>query len=725
VLEPPVPTELARDVSARLRLERALRRVATLAAQGADPQRLFSVLAEQDVAPLLGLFAFSLLAYDVGAGTLTKVAGSTGPNAGMPRGTQFRVQDYPLTGAIIETGRPARDDSRTRPAAKRAPYTAGQSVGAPVKVDGDIWGVIAGLSDQTEVLEPMCEEWLADLAALMAIAIENARRRDDLADLAESQGALRRVATLVAQDGDPQTVFAEVAFEAARILGVGAVSLIRWDAHTQLFTKIFGTHGERAAVVDGGTWPMDECPEGELILKTGRPVRIDDWASLPGPVVALHLERGFGQGVAAPVVLDGAIWGHIAAFGEAGDILAPGAELKLADFTRLMATAIANAQTRAELRGLAAEQGAALRRVATLVSERALPSTVFDAVALEAARALKVRRVDVGRCHDDGSVSLLGSTSPAAVTDNRRFAASGLYVTRRVMALGSAARIDDWTGLSARESSVAVGDGFASVVGAPIWIDGSVWGVIAVLSDAALAEDTETRLTDFTHLVASLIANVQARDDLIASRARIVAASDEARRRIERNLHDGIQQRLVSVALSLREVRGRSSVPSGIRSGLEDVARELEGVLEEIQVFSQGLHPALLSRSGLGPSLKELVRRSPIIVDLDVVGPRLPEPVETAVYYFVCEALANTTKHGMASEVSITVACAGDSVHVMVGDNGIGGAAVGAGSGLTGLVDRVEALGGRLILESPPGRGTRISAELPIAPPASKELSTW
>jgi signal transduction histidine kinase len=155
------------------------------------------------------------------------------------------------------------------------------------------------------------------------------------------------------------------------------------------------------------------------------------------------------------------------------------------------------------------------------------------------------------------------------------------------------------------------------------------------------------------------------------------------------------------------------------------VARELEGVLEEIQVFSQGLHPALLSRSGLGPSLKELVRRSPIIVDLDVVGSRLPEPVETAVYYFVCEALANTTKHGMASEVSITVACAEDSVHAMVADNGIGGAAVGNGSGLTGLVDRVEALGGRLVLDSPPGRGTRISAELPIAPQASKELSAW
>ena len=708
-------TELAKAADGRLQLEAALRRVATLATQGEEPQGLFSAMADMGAVPILGLVAFALLAFDAGTRMLTMVAGSPCPRPVMPTGTRFPVGRYPLTAKIVATGRAARHDNRGR--VLDGDWMAAQSVGAPVVVDGEIWGVVAGQSEHLDdASSPLCEEWLTDFAHLMATAIVNSRRRDDLRELAESQGALRRVATLVAQDADPQTVFAAVSFEAARILGVGAVSLIRWDPQIELFTKIFGTHGDRAAIADGASWPVEDCPEGELILKTQRPVRIDDWTSLPGPVAALHVERGFGQAVAAPIILDGTVWGHIAAFGEAGDVLAPGSESKLADFTQLMAAAIANAQTREELRSQAAEQGAALRRVGTLVSQRALPNTVFHAVALEASRALKVRRVDVGRRLPDGSVTLLGTTAPADGSDPG-FSASGTYVTRRVAAVGGPTRIDDWTTLSDRDAEVAAYEGFRSVVGAPIWVEGSLWGVIVVLADAILADDTETRLTDFTHLVASLIANVQARDDLVASRARIVAASDEARRRIERNLHDGIQQRLLAVGLSVRALRTRPALPTDVEAGLENVAHDLDDVLEEIQVISHGLHPALLSESGLGPSLRSLARRSPIIVDLDVIGARLPEPVETAVYYVVSEALANTIKHAHATEVSIVVTCTDATVHAMVADDGTGGAAAQAGSGLAGLVDRVEAIGGRLSLDSPEGYGTRITIELPIATP--------
>jgi signal transduction histidine kinase len=268
---------------------------------------------------------------------------------------------------------------------------------------------------------------------------------------------------------------------------------------------------------------------------------------------------------------------------------------------------------------------------------------------------------------------------------------------------------------SAAVLAQAAEEGFRSVVGAPIKVDGQLWGVIVVLAYDPLPGDSETRLTDFTHLVASSISNVNARNSLIASRARIVTASDETRRRIERNLHDGIQQRMVALGLSLRAVRAGSPLPMRAQAGLDEVARDLEGVLEEIRAFSQGLHPALLSRSGLGPSLRALGRRSPIPVTLNIAkGPRLPQQVEIAVYYTVSEALANAAKHSRASEVLVRVASDQASVRASVTDDGVGGAALTGGSGLIGLVDRVEALGGRLALDSPAGQGTTVSIELPL-----------
>ncbi|ADP84572.1 GAF domain-containing sensor histidine kinase [Pseudofrankia inefficax] len=597
------------------------------------------------------------------------------------------------------------------------------AVEAPVLVDGTLWGVLVAASD--EPLAPSCAARLADFAHLMATAIANGRTRDELRAVAEAQGSLRKVATLVAQDASPQAVFAAVAVEAARILRVGAVSLVKFDADTLIYTKIYGTHGERAAVVDGGTWPIEDCPEGALILQTGQPVRIDDWTFLPGPVAARHREQGFGQCVAAPVHLDGALWGHIAAFGEADDVLPDGSETRLADFTQLMASAIANAQAREHLRSLAEQQGAALRRVATLVGQRASPGMIFDAVAAEASRALRVSRVDVGRCHGDGRVTLLGSTDDLVRSNGRAFSRGGELVTARVRETGSAARIDDWAALPTEAAGVAAREGFRSVVGAPIRVDSTLWGVIVVLAEEPLAAGIETRLTDFTHLVASSVANVQARDNLIASRARIVAASDEVRRRIERDLHDGLQQRLIALGLGLRAARAKSALPADLHDALTDVARGLDDVLEEVRIYSQGLHPPLLSRSGLGPALRTLARRAPIPVALTADGvPRLPEPVETAVYYTVSEALANAAKHSQAPEVTVSVEADAGTVRATIADQGVGGAAIGPGSGLVGLVDRIEALGGRFTLVSPIGQGTRIDIELPLTAQTIGDLPT-
>ena len=709
----------------------ALRRIATLVAQGAEPQAVFTAVAVE-AARILGVGAVALLSYDADSGMFTKLFGTHHDRAAAPDGARCLVEECPYGALVLATGRPARvDDWTDAPGPIAARYRElgyGQAVAAPIIIDGSVWGCIGAYGEAGEILPPGCETRLADFTHLMATAISNVQARqarDEHRSLAESQGALRRVATLVAQGAEPKAVFTTVAVEAARILGVGAVSLIAYDADTEMFTKIFGTHGERSPVPDGATWPVQECPEGALVLATGRPARVDDWTGIPGSPAAKHREEGFGQAVAAPVIIDGSIWGCIAAYGEADEILPPGCETRLADYTNLMATAIANAQVRDELRGLAKQQGAALRRVATLVAQQASPPAIFNAVAGEASRALGVPRVDVGRCHEDGSMTLLGSTGRPVRSDDHAFSESEKYVTRKVMQTGRAARTDDRTTPPAPNAAAADEEGFRSVVGAPIMVEGALWGVIVVVAGEILHDDTETRLTDFTHLVASSISNVHARNNLIASRARIVTASDETRRRIERNLHDGIQQRILALGLDLRAVRAGFPLPREAQAGLDEVARDLEGVLEEIRGFSQGLHPALLARSGLAPSLRALARRSPIPVHVDVAGgPRLPEPVETAVYYVVSEALANAAKYSQASEVSVTVVPGQAEVRATVADDGVGGAALARGSGLIGLIDRVEALGGRFALESPVGRGTTISIELPLAAQPADEQPT-
>jgi signal transduction histidine kinase len=704
--------ELLREVRDLAEQQSALRRVATLVAQGARPEQLFDAIAEE-ASRILRVDAISLISYKPDNESLTHVASTHGRRAAMPDGSVWPLAASPLGSTIIGTGQPARIDDWAGlagpVAARHRAEGFGQAIGAPIVVHGSIWGYMGAYAEADDTLPADCETRMAEFTQLMALAIANAQARDELSVLAEQQAALRRVATLVAQGAEPSAVFIAVAVEAARLLHVGACSVLHWDADTQLFTKIYGTHGQRSPLPDGSQVPLTDCPEGMLVLRTGQPVRVDDWSDIPGPMAAGHRDRGFGQTVAAPIIVDGAIWGHIGAYGEADEIFPPGSETRLAEFTQLMATAIANAQARDELRSLAERQGAALRRVATLVAQQAPPSTIFNAVAAEASRALGVARVDVGRCLQDGSVALLGSSGPHAAG----FSASGGHVAAAVIGSGHAARIDDWTTLPAARE-----EGIRSAVGAPVMVDGALWGVIVVLAGESLPGDAETRLTDFTHLVASSISNVHARNNLIASRARIVTASDETRRRIERNLHDGIQQRIVALGLSLRAVRAGRSLPAEVRAGLDDVASGLDNVIEEIRVFSQGLHPALLSRAGLGPSLRELARRSPIPVHVYAARvARLPEPIETAIYYVVSEALANAAKHSEAAEVSVSVTSDTASVRCAIADDGTGGATLGRGSGLIGLVDRVEALGGRFSLDSRAGHGTTISIELPLAWP--------
>jgi signal transduction histidine kinase len=227
----------------------------------------------------------------------------------------------------------------------------------------------------------------------------------------------------------------------------------------------------------------------------------------------------------------------------------------------------------------------------------------------------------------------------------------------------------------------------------------------------------EKRLLDFTELIATAIANAESRAQLVASRARVVSAADETRRRLERDLHDGAQQRLVSLALELR--LAESTVPANaqdMRTAVHAVADELTEVLDELREMSRGIHPAILSEGGLDPALRTLARRAPLPVEMRVhTKRRFPPRVEIASYYVVSEALTNTSKHARAENAEVIIEERDGTLRLCVKDDGAGGADFSRGSGLLGLRDRVEALGGAIKVSSPVGKGTTIFVSLPVS----------
>jgi signal transduction histidine kinase len=263
--------------------------------------------------------------------------------------------------------------------------------------------------------------------------------------------------------------------------------------------------------------------------------------------------------------------------------------------------------------------------------------------------------------------------------------------------------------------------GLHSVAAAPIIVDGAVWGLVTIASTAGpLPGHAEDRLAEFTELVGTAIANTQSRTELTASRARIVAAADQTRRRLERDLHDGIQQRLVSLALQARTIETMTPRPAGQMQGeLSLLAEGLGTALDELREISRGIHPAILSEAGLGPALKALARRSAVPVELDLnLGQRPGDRLEAAAYYIASEALANAAKHAQASVIEVRADGRDGALTLSVRDDGIGGADPGRGSGIIGLQDRVEALGGSISVLSPPGHGTTLHVQLPAASPA-------
>jgi signal transduction histidine kinase len=376
------------------------------------------------------------------------------------------------------------------------------------------------------------------------------------------------------------------------------------------------------------------------------------------------------------------------------------------------------------------ELQAALRRVATLVARGAAPSEVFSAVADEMARCLNAGNASVSRFEGDEVVILALSHLEPRMGENKpvvgeRFSLEGNNVAATVLHTGHAARQDSSEKASGAVTARIREMGLSCTVAVPIVVDGRLWGMAAVASSAPepLPPNIEARMGDFADLVATAIANaatraelIASRAELIASRARIVTAADDGRRRLERDLHDGAQQRLVALGLQLR--LAQTSVPpelDGLKEQLGDIVSGLTGVSTDLQEISRGIHPAILSKGGLGPALKSLARRSAVPVALDLaIDRRLPDSVEVGAYFVVSEALTNAAKHSRASQVAVCGRSEDDILCLSIRDDGIGGADSRNGSGLVGLIDRVEALGGRMRITSPAGSGTSLDVTIPL-----------
>jgi PAS domain S-box-containing protein len=456
------------------------------------------------------------------------------------------------------------------------------------------------------------------------------------------------------------------------------------------------------------------------VSRTGQPARIDSYEDVPRAITYVVEGVEINAGVGVPIVVDGRVWGTVVALTTGRTPLPADTEARLADFTDLVATAISNTQARDDLRGLADEQ-AALRRLATQVARGADPHEVFDTVCEETGRLLGATSTNLACFTSDGfNLTMAGwSVRDTHVPTGTRLPLAGGTINDLIRRNVTPTRVDDYQDVAGDLAEVIRLRGIRSEVGAPVIVEGRVWGALIAGTDDAepLPAGSELRVARFAELIGTAVANATTRSELIESRARIVTASDEARRRIERNLHDGTQQRLVALGLDLQAAAAK--IPGELRevhTELGGIAAGIAAVLGEVRELSRGLHPALLSQGGLRPSLRALARKSPVAVDLDInVDRRPPESVEIAVYYVVSETLTNAAKHAHASEISVRVATDGTHLRATIDDDGIGGAEASTGSGLIGLIDRVEALGGRFTLESPPGEGTRISIELPLA----------
>jgi GAF domain-containing protein len=701
------------------REQAALRRVATLVAKGASAEELFSAVAHE-IAGVIGVPVVGMHRYE--ADRTFTVVGITGETTFTP-GSRWPVEEEGLAAMILATGRPARkEDYTTMPGPLGEAMRDDQmvsTVGVPIVVDGNIWGFVVAGGKPGRPIPAVTEERLAGFTELVATAIANTQARQHLALLADEQAALRRVATLVARGAGPAEVFSAVSDEVGRLFGSdAAVSKYESDGSAVI---VVGASGGHEVFSIGTRRELEDFMASTIVYRTGRPARRDrsSFEQAPGALADSRRDAGLISVVAAPIVVESRLWG-VMGVSDTHKRLPADAEARLEKFTGLVATAIANAESRAELaasearaRSLAEEQ-AALRRVATLVARAAEPEEVFAGVAQEVAGVFDVQLVTVCHYETDGML-VLSSVGVPAFPAGSRWPLDVPSLPRSVHRTGVPVRIDDFTDASGLDA-VARDRGVMSAVGVPIVVDGAAWGSINIASTerTPFSADAEERLARFTYLVATSVSNATMRAELAASRARLVAAADEERRRVVRDLHDGAQQRLVHTVVMLKLIcRALEQGRQDAAALVEEALQQAQTATDELRDLAHGILPAVLTHKGLLAAVEVLASRMSIPAEIDISVDRLPAAVEATAYFVVAEALTNVTKHSHARRAEVAASIRNGTLEVRIGDDGVGGARP-DGSGLVGLSDRLAALGGSLRVESPTDGGTLISAFIPV-----------
>jgi GAF domain-containing protein len=736
-----VANSQARERVAQLADEQAaLRRVAALVAEGASSTAVFDAVA-QEVAQLVQFTPSLVARYEDDGETLTVLAICGARPASFAPGSRHPLDGPTVAAEVLRTGGPVRlEDYTDLPgtlAAEAREHGWTRTAGAPIIVDGRVWGLVAASGPPDERLPENLEDRLSEFTQLVATAIANSQAHEELAQLADEQVALRRVATLVAEGATPNRVFDAVRHEVARMFNIPSTILMRFDADGM--ATLLATYGDYLGPV-GTRWPLEgDTSAVARVHQTGRAARADytNNRNVHGPLAEAARRGGVRYPVAVPVVVEGALWGAMSAGSYGPEPPPADLEGRLAKFTELLGTAIANAENRADLeasearaRELANEQ-AALRRVATLVAQGASPDELFCAVAKEVAGVIDVPVVGINRYEADGSYTIVGNAGESSLWIGTRWPVADEGLTGMILATGRPSRQDDFIGISgnlgdsARDAPIRSWQESRSVVGVPIIVEGSIWGIMsaAAAPGTLVPAGTEERLARFTELIATAVSNATTRTDLLTSRARLVSAADESRRRLERDLHDGIQQWLVALALRARKAAGLSAAGESAVQELSGLADDLVAVTDELREISRGIHPAILSDAGLDDALEALARRSTIRIDLDVSFQGRYDPtLEATVYYVAAESITNAVKHAQASTVTVRGGRRDGSIELEITDDGVGGADPRHGTGLIGLKDRVDTLGGTISFASPAAGGTTIRVKLPAGPRDTEDL---
>ncbi|HET6945757.1 MAG TPA: GAF domain-containing protein, partial [Gaiellaceae bacterium] len=555
--------DVAGDDPVRLAEEQAaLRRVAALVARRASSADTLAAVA-REVAGVMHVPLALVSRYDADGTAITIIAAwSDQPHPFQPE-TRWSLDGPSVCARVLHTRRPARIESYVDldgavAAAVRASGIE-TAAAAPIIVEGQVWGVIA-VSSQDATLPDHVEDRLGEFTALLATAIASGQAREELSWIVEEQAALRRVATLVAEGAPPAAVFEALIAEVGQLVPTDAAALTRYEPDGTV--TMIGQWSRTGGSVGGGEHhALGNGTLARLVYDTRKPGRIDSYADASGSLAGVVRAFGWRSSVGAPIVVEGRLWGVVGVASTTDRALPLDLEPRLVEFSELLAAAIANTQAREELTRLADEQ-AALRRVATLVARGVPPVEVFEAVTEEVGRLIDADASALSRYEPDGTYTVVSAwrETGAALPAGRRYPLDTGTAAWKVFDTRRAARVDTYAGLAGPGAAAARELGHESSVAAPVIVEGRLWGMAIVLSRGPdpLPPDTERRVSEFTELVATAVANAESRAELDASRARIVATADATRRRIERDLHDGAQQQLVSLALELRAAQART-----------------------------------------------------------------------------------------------------------------------------------------------------------------------